>query len=114
MAELPTRAGPTTLTVATQTIKTAGAASTWIILRSLLVTNVGAASATVTAGIGTSNTDAVAKHIATAIPVLPGQVVDLIAPGFVVLTGGATPDLLYALASAGATLNITASQVEGP
>lgn len=113
MAELPTRAGPIALTTASQTIKTAGAASTWIILRSILVTNTGATSATVTAGIGTVNTDAVAKHIATAIPVAPGQVVDLISPGFVVLAGGATPDLLYALASA-AGLNITASQMEGP
>lgn len=114
MAEIPTRAGPTALATTTTTIKTAGAASTWVIVRSILATNVDTVARTVTVGIGTANTDTAAKRIANAVSILPGETLELLPSGYQVLTGGATPDLLYALCSAASAVNLTLGMVEGP
>lgn len=114
MAEIPTRAGPTALQTTTTTIKTAGGASTWVIIRSVLATNVDTVDRTVTVGIGTSNTDAAAKQIASAVTVKAHEVLELLPGGFEVLAGSATtPDLLYALCSANNSVNLTLGMVEG-
>lgn len=115
MAELPTRAGPTALTTSSATIKTAGGAGTWIIVRSIVATNVDTVERTVTVGVGTSNTDTDAKQIARGVPVPAGDAVQLLPNGFMVLAGHAsTPDLIYALCSANDKVNLTVSMVEGP
>ncbi|MEJ7783415.1 MAG: hypothetical protein WKF96_01340 [Solirubrobacteraceae bacterium] len=115
MAEVPKRAGPTALGVASATIYTAPAdAAKWAIVRQVTITNEGAAAATVTLGIGTANTDAAGKRwLFKGTNCNPGESLDW--TGFEPLAGHATtPDLLYALASAAATLTITVGLVEGP
>jgi hypothetical protein len=112
MAELPTRAGPTLLGTATATIATAGAASTWRIVRSILVANVTAAAVTVTVGVGTANADDAAKRILNAVSVPAGDTLEW--AGFLPLLGGATPDLLYALCSVASGVTITVGLVDGP
>ncbi|MGI9016102.1 MAG: hypothetical protein ACR2HR_03185 [Euzebya sp.] len=114
MAEIPTRSGPTALAATTTTIKTAGAADTWVILRSILVTNTHTASVKVTVGVGTTNTDAAAKRLVSQMPLGVGETLEVLAPGFVPLAGGATPDLLYALCDVAAGATITLGTVEGP
>ena len=117
MAETPDKAGPTVLTTSSQTIVTAGGASTWTLIRKLIVCNTTDAPVNVTIGIGTSNTDTDAKHIFDNVTVQPG--VPLIEDGFAVLEGHAsTPDLLYALmpssSSPAGALNIYLALVTGP
>jgi hypothetical protein len=114
MAETPKRAGPTALATSTATIYTApSTSSTWAIVRQISVTNEGTAAATVTVGVGTSNTDSAGKRWPfKGSTVNPGEVLEW--SGYMPLIGGASPDLLYALASAGTTLNITVGVVEGP
>lgn len=115
MAETPTRSGPTALGTSTATIKTAGGAATWVLVRSIVVTNVHSAALTVTVGVGTSNTDTAAKRIASALPLAVGETVELLAPGFLPLLGHATtPDLLYALCSVANGVTLTLGHVEGP
>lgn len=115
MSEVPTRPGPTALGTSTATIKTAGAANSWVIVRKILVTNVHTADVTVTVGVGTSNTDTAAKRIASAVTVPVNQTLDLLEDGFLPLSGHAsTPDLLYALCSVASGANITLGCIEGP
>jgi hypothetical protein len=113
MAETPDKAGPTQLTTASQTIVTAGGASTWTLIRKLVLTNVTTAPINVTVGIGTSNTDTTAKRILSQVTVQPGQA--LIEDGFAVLEGHAsTPDLLYAFCDTATACNIYLALVTGP
>lgn len=116
MAETPARSGPTALTTSSQTIVTAGGASTWTLLRKLVIANTGSVPVNVTVGIGTSNTDAAAKRLLNGIVVQPGE--SLIEDGFAVLLGNAsTPDLLYALitpSTSQGSATIYAATVTGP
>lgn len=115
MAETPTRAGPTALTTTTTTIKTADAASTWVIVRSIVIVNVHTAAITVTLGVGTTNTDTAAKRLVSAMSLNVGETLEVLAPGFLPLLGHATtPDLLYALCSVADGATITLGCVEGP
>lgn len=112
MAESPVRAGPTLLTASSTTVYTAGAASTWSILRSVTVSNEYQQVVTVTLGIGTSNTDATSKHFARVeLPL--GEVWEW--NGAVPLMGHATtPDLIYAYASVASGATVTLGLVSGP
>lgn len=116
MAETPTRAGPTLITAANtpQTIYTAGGAGTWAIVRSIVVTNVGPAVAKVNVGIGTSNADTAGKRIASGVEVQPAQSLEILAYGFLPLAGGASPELLYAVADFANVLNVTLGMITGP
>lgn len=113
MAEVPNRAGPTLITTTSTTIYTAGAASTWAILRSILMTNVTAFPVTVTVGIGTTNTDAASKRIVDTMTILADETVPISV--FVPLAGSATtPDLVYAFTSVANAMTITLGLVTGP
>jgi hypothetical protein len=114
MAEAPTRAGPTQITTTTTTIKTAGAGGTWVIVRSIIIANVASAAAAITIGVGTSNTDSAAKRIVSSMNLDVGQTLEVLAPGFLPLLGGGSPDLLYALCSIANGATITLGCVEGP
>jgi hypothetical protein len=117
MAESPTRAGPTLISAAatSQTIKTAGIADTWAIVRSILVANVHTASVKVTIGIGTSNTDSAGKRILSETDIGVGDTLEVLAPGFLPLLGhGSTPDLLYAVCDTAGGATVTLGLIEGP
>ena len=115
MAEVPTRSGPTQLAATTTTIKTAGGAGTWVVLRSVLLCNTHTSVVTVNLGIGTANTDTAAKRITSALALNAGETVEVLAPGFIPLLGHAsTPDLLYGLASVASVVTVTLGCVEGP
>lgn len=115
MAESPLRAGPTLLTVAatSQTILTAGAASTWFIVREIVVVNETAAAVAVTIGVGTTNTDAAGKRILKSQTIQPNDIWTW--GGFIPLAGHAsTPDLLYALTDTTNGATVTVGYVSGP
>lgn len=112
MAETPDKAGPTQLTTSEATIVTAGAGSTWTLVRKIIITNVSNAPVNVTVGIGTTNTDTAAKRILDRVTIQPGT--PFIEDGFSVLKGGASPDLLYAFADTGSAANIYVALVTGP
>lgn len=115
MAEAPKRVLPIALGTSTATILTAGAASTWQIVRSIIIANIHTAAVTVNVGVATTNTDTDTTRIASAVSVGVGEVVELVAPGMVVLQGHAsTPDILHALCSVANKATITVSYVEGP
>ena len=113
MAEALTRVLPTLLGTSSSTIYTAGGASTYSIIRRLVIANVLSTPVNVTVGIGTSNTDTAAKRILSGVTIQPGQT--LIEDGFTVLLGHAsTPDLLYALCSDANGASIYLAVVTGP
>ncbi len=115
MAETPTRVLPTALGTSTASIKTAGGASTWVIVRSIIICNIHTAAVTVNVGIATTNTDTDTTRIASGLSVAPGETIELISPGFVVLLGHAsTPDILHALCSVANKATITLGMIEGP
>lgn len=115
MSETPKRVLPTALGTGTATILTAGAAGTWQIVRSIIVANIHTSAVTVNAGVATTNTDTDTTRFASGVTVNPGETVELIAPGMVVLQGHATtPDILHALCSVANKATITVSYVEGP
>lgn len=115
MAELPNGAGPTLLTTAStsQTIYTAGGASTWAILRTIHVACEHDTSCKITVGKGTSNTDAAGKRFVRAAQLLAGETWEW--SGFLYLAGHAsTPDLIYALTDQTNGATITLGVVTGP
>lgn len=115
MAETPKRVLPTALGTSTASILTAGAASTWQVVRSIVVANIHTAAVTVNVGVATTNTDTDTTRIASALAIQPGETVELVAPGMLVLQGHAsTPDILHALCSVANKATITVSYVEGP
>jgi hypothetical protein len=115
MAESPTRAGPTILTTAntTQTILTAGAASTWTIIRDITIVNEVTGVVVVTYGIGTANTDAAGKRLLKTVSLQPSSL-PYTWGGFLPLIGGASPDLLYAMCDTASGATITIGAVTGP
>lgn len=116
MAESPKRAGPTLLTTAntTQTIYTAGGASTWGILRDITVANETTGLVSFSIGIGTSNTDAAGKRIVKSVTLQAGDP-PFSWGGFIPLLGHATtPDLVYALCDTANGASVTLGIVEGP
>lgn len=114
MAETPKRSGPTALSASSATIYTALGASTWSILRSIMLCNESATDVQVTVGVGTTNADAAGKRILRLVQVPSYQTVDY--PSlFIPLAGHAsTPDLVYGFASVASALTITLGVVEGP
>jgi hypothetical protein len=116
MAESPVRAGPTLLTTAntTQTIYTAGAVSTWAILREVTIINETTGLVKVTYGIGTTNTDAAGKRLLPVTFTLDPGGAPYTWGGFIPLIGGSTPDLLYAMCDTANGATITLGLVTGP
>jgi hypothetical protein len=115
VAETPKRAGPTLLVTAatSQTIYTAPAGgSTWALLREIMVVNETAAAVKFSLGIGTSNADAAGKRIAKDVSLAVGGQWSW--GGFMVLYGGGTPDLLYAICDTNNGATVTVGLVEGP
>ena len=115
MAETPKRVLPTALGTSTASILTAGGAGTWQIVRSIIVCNIHTAAVTVNVGVATSNTDTDTTRIASGTTLNPGETLELVAPGMVVLQGHAsTPDILHALCSVASKATISVAYVEGP
>lgn len=113
MAEAPVRGGPTLLTASAAAIYTAGAASTWAILRHITVTNETEATAKFTIGVNTAATDTAGKRLAKSIDLPAGETWEW--NGWVPLIGHAsTPDLVYALASVASSATVTLGLVTGP
>src|SRR4051794_37637646 len=115
MSETPRRVLPTALGTSTASILTAGLANTWQIVRSIIIANIHTSAVTVNVGVATSNADTDTTRIASAVSVGVGEVVELVAPGMVVMQGHAsTPDILHALCSVASKATITVSYIEGP
>jgi hypothetical protein len=93
-------------------IATAGAASTYVVIRSIIVANTHATlDVKVTIGIDTAATSADAELIADGWTVAPGRTEAF--SEFIVLNGHAsTPDRIYALAdTANATMTISGVEI---
>lgn len=113
MAELPIRAAVVTVGIAATAVYTAGAAGTFLIVRNIHVTNETAAQITFTLGIGTTLADAATgRRFYSSIPIAANSALDW--SGFLVVNGGATPDLIYGLASVANAATVTLSGVSGP
>ena len=112
MAETPDRVLPVALGATSSPVYTAGGAGTWAIVRAILLTCTDGTPVNVTVGFGTSSTDTAARRILDRVTVNPGEPFDW--SGFLVVKGGATPDLLYAFADRTGAANITISMVTGP
>lgn len=99
MAEVPGRVPPTALTTSAAVVRTAGAAGTWELVRSIWLTNVTDSPVDVSVGFDVLSgavADTVAKRILSEVTVQPAD--PWIRDGFeIVLTGHAsTPDRIYA------------------
>lgn len=114
MAETPKRVLPTALGTSTATILTAGGASTWQVVRSILIANIHTAAVTVNVGIATSNTDTDTTRIASALPVGVGETIELLSAPLIMQGHASTPDILHALCSVANKATITVSYIEGP
>lgn len=114
MAELPIRAAIVTVGTAATAIYTAGAASTFLIVRNIHITNETAAQITFTLGIGTTLADAgTGRRFYSSIPIAANSALDW--SGFLVVSGHATtPDIIYGLASVANAATVTLSGVSGP
>lgn len=115
MAESPARYGPTELTTANtpQTIITAGALNTWVIVRDITIVNETSGVVIVTYGIGTSNADAAGKRLLRQLSLEPSSI-PYTWGGFLPLLGGSSPDLLYAMCDTANGATITVGAVTGP
>lgn len=67
----------------------------------------------VTLGTGTANTDASAKRIAHLFRLMPGQTLEMLDRP-IALAGGASPELVYGLASAASSVTCRISGTDGP
>lgn len=114
MAETPTRIAPTLLTASAAALATAGGASTWRILRSIVVNNEDTAPRTFTLGINTAATDASGKRTFTYLKSI-GAGDQWEWSGYLPLIGHAsTPDILYGLADVTSKVTVTVGLVDGP
>lgn len=114
MAVSPTRAGPTLVGTSATAIATAGAASTYRIIRYVIVANELDVSVKVTLGIYTSAADAAGRRIARANEIPANTEVE-IGPLWMPLIGHAsTPDILYAICDQASAATVTVGLVDGP